>query len=272
MRAVIWSGPVDLSQVKGATLPDAPAKNINCRGKAANVPSPWCNDIGPSFLDSDGRTLPKLMASVGLPADTEAFLGSFSAGYNIVRPALLDARDRAQVKAVVLSDSTYMSVGGPPSEGYIRFALDAIGGDKMLIATASDIPGSTGLPTGWDTIEALVAEIEKRSGLKFEDGADLFAGVTPNPVKAYKLGGIAFGKWPSTGPGAISHPEHATKLAAQAWGTILMPWLTGTKPVPVTPVLPPASEPFDWRWLALVGGAAGGYAAIRLYQTRRRRR
>ena len=79
---VLWFGPVNLTQVPGATVPGAYARAMPCVADG----SPSCGQIADSWLDGAGRRLPRLLQKVGRDEGTagDLFLGAFSAGGSAV--------------------------------------------------------------------------------------------------------------------------------------------------------------------------------------------
>lgn len=202
--------------------------------------------------------------------DGELIIGSFSAGHEITKPALMAPEDRARVKAVMLADSTYSSwkdqaarIVSPP-EGYVRYALDVIQNpDKLFVATSSN--GRTApYPSGSETIRALKDEIEKRSCLKFGEQSSLPGVSTLPPVDGgiWKLGNV----WLADFAGAYQHAQHATVLAPQIWRGLLNPWLNGSLPAS-EPMVMACPAPMQERQasnggLSPVGWVAVGVAAL----------
>jgi hypothetical protein len=263
MRVVVWTGPVNLTQVPGATIEGAETLNIGCLGDR----SPHCPSIANGYLDAEGRRLPQLLADHGLSvgAVDEVLYGAFSAGGSLVKRALMNAADREKTRVVHLADATYTSSWEdeaarrpPPIEGFVRYGLDAIDGDQLLVATASPIPNKT-WASGVENLDRLKDELEARSGRSFEPLDDFF-GIEPAPERAYRLGNVILAMYPLE---PLGHGH--TQIAPQVWEKIIRPWLRGqpveTEPGPTAP--PPAeplAKPSSW-WLALgaAAGLAGGY-------------
>lgn len=223
---VIWTGPVNFEQVgPGATLPGAREINIGCFGDRP----PHCPSIAEGMRDGDGRMLPRLLSKYGLAeGELGVFaIGAFSAGGSLVKRLLLDERDRASIDVVHLADASYTSSWQderqripPPIEGYVRYALDAISGPHLFVATASPIPNKS-WASGVENLQRLRAEVERQSGRSFERLRG-FYGIEPGPDAAYRLGGVILGEYPLK---PIGHGHNA--IASQVWDKIIKPWLAG---------------------------------------------
>jgi len=260
---VIWTGPVALYQVPGATLAGARDINIGCFGDK----SPHCPTIAESYRDPDGRMLPQLLAAQGLSeADVGVLaIGAFSAGGSLVKRLLLEPRDRAAIDVVHLADASYTSSWEdqssrmpPPIEGYVRYGLDAIDGPHLLVATASPIPNKS-WASGVENLRRLRADLERLSGRRFEP---TLLDTDPPPLAAYQLGNVILAEYDRE---PLGHGH--TAIAGQLWDQVVRPWLgraSGPGPVepPATPVPEPSSPPSGalGRALAFGAGAIAGYA------------
>jgi hypothetical protein len=276
--AVIWTGPVNFSQVPGATVADAHDINIGCFGDR----SPNCPAIAASYLDAEGRRIPRLLQAQGLSEDEvgDILFGAFSAGGSLVKRVLLSAQDRARTSVVHLADASYTSEWEnsatrtpPPIEGYVLYGLDAIAGPHLFVATASPIPNKT-WASGVENLQRLRAEIEARSGRQFTE-LEHFYGIEPRPDHAYQLGNVILAEYPLQ---PIGHGHNV--LAGQVWEKIVRPWL-GTRTLPPIgppppgpgPGQPPGAPPhgqLDALGLfVLFLGAAAGFAGVRWLIRRR---
>lgn len=221
--AVAWLGPVSAAQVAGATVPGASTTYVTCTGDG----SPDCSQIGASIGAKAGGSIVRgLLAQAGVP-DGELIIGSFSAGHEIAKPALMSAADRALVRAVLLADSTYTTWADSsrtrptPPEGYVRFALDALRGNKLFVATASHNPAGA-YPSGYATLHAVKDEVESRSGVQFRRVSTL-PGVSVQPEDVWQAGNV----WLAVFGPSVSHGQHATQIAPMVWQGLLVPWLSG---------------------------------------------
>lgn len=268
--AALWSGPVNLTQVAGATIPGAPALNVTCTGDG----SPSCLQIAESWVDSAGRRLPTLLRSKGLPEDTPVAAAAFSAGGSILKRLCLSAADRAQMPVVHSADASYEAVAGqrPFVEGYVLYALEALHDpSKLFVATAS-AGANKNFGSGIEIITSTRKEIERRSGQQFQLGGVL-QGVTPQPTALWRLGErVWIAEYPD-----ISHGQQATLLAPQIWKGLILPWLGGASgpgPVPSPPgpgPAPPTPVADGSSLTSLVAFGAGlllGYGGVRLLQSR----
>lgn len=274
---VLWTGPVAPFQVPEATLypdPDEPmVKHIGCLGDR----EPNCVHIADSLLDADGRRIPRLFARMGVdPAEVRDFvIGAFSAGGALVKRLLYDPRDRAMVRAVMLSDATYTGWdkqgNARPIPGFSDLGVDiANGSPQMLVATSSTSPNFS-YPNGVQGLMATMADIEARAGKRFERGPWLDH-IDPPPTAAYKRGDVIFGDYQMIL--GHNHP----RIAGQLWQSILWPWLRQLRALPtlepppiVEPpaVLPPSEPALLGHAASLLLGAAVGYLGVRTYQVYR---
>ncbi len=219
-RIVLWTGPVNLMQVPGATVPGAVILNVQCTGDG----TPNCAQM--VDVNASGRSLWSVVKD--LKPDDEVFIGAFSAGGSVAKRVVLSPEDIAQTRAVMLADATYTSwasSGVPlPPEGFVLFGLAAITGPHFFVATSSSFPNKD-LPSGSQTLDAIRKEIERRSGQTFEPIT--VPGISPQPVSAWKLGNNVFLDYQTT----IPHADHA-KMAPQLWQSVLQPWLLRGDPAP----------------------------------------
>lgn len=256
-RAVAWVGPVSAAQVAGATVPGAPVTIANCTGDG----SPDCSQVGASIGASAGGSIVRgLLARAGVP-DGELILGSFSAGHEIAKPALMAASDRALVRAVLLADSTYTSWQSPgvplPPEGYVRYVIDAIDKPQLFVATSRRSPIGQ-FPSSDDTVEAIRKEVERRTGRQFERVEGL-PGVALAPETTYRLGNA----WLAIYAPTLGHGEHATKLAPMVWQGMLVPWLAEVDG---------GASGAMGRFVAFAASAAAGWAGAQYVMRHRLRR
>ncbi len=220
---VLWTGPVDFFQVRGATIPGAIEYNLQCLGDR----DPNCTYLGNSLLDSSGRRLPSLLekAHVVLSDVNDVFIGAFSAGGSVVWRLLVHPEDRKKIRAVLLSDATYTSKWVDEKnrvpeifQSWIDYAIDCIDGDHLFVATASPNPNGR-WASGIENIRELRRQLELKTQKKFEK-LDHFYGISPGPDSAYKLGNVILAEFPSKPLG-----HYHTKIAGQVWKNILFPWL-----------------------------------------------
>ncbi|MBK8257474.1 MAG: hypothetical protein IPK82_33000 [Polyangiaceae bacterium] len=218
---VIWFGPVNGFQVKGATLPGVTPRFVTCTGDGSDG-GPTCADRAEAWRDATGRRLPTLFKRLKInPADvSQLTLGAFSAGGQIIKRLGLDALDRAQIHAVLLSDATYTiewlnqkQGTTKPIEGFLKLALDYINDGRLFLATASAAPNKA-YPSGAQSLLGLKTGIEQASGLTFDPAEDdpLWADLKP-PVRAFRLKNVIFADFGMS----YKHGEHATLLAPILW-------------------------------------------------------
>ncbi len=272
MSVVAWLGPAAPYQAPGWTAPPGAAVlGLQCQGLNA----PTCGDIADGWLDGAGRRLPAMLASrkLDLASAGEVYLNAFSAGGSSVKRLCLSEADRAAIRVVVLADGMYTTDrdarGEPvPPEGFVLYALDALAGDHLLVATASSSPNKT-YPNGSEVLDAVRREVERRSGRTFEPG-----GVLPlpvQPVTLWRLGNVVLADYQAK----LAHGEHVSVLNAPVWESIVKPWLAGKREGPG----PTASDPVASSGgsaaalaLAFVGGAAVGAGAVTWWRKRQGRR
>lgn len=217
--AVVWLGPAARAQVTGAELAGVPVVHLPCTGDG----SPSCSQIADSYLDGDGRRLPGLRRALRLP-EGPLVLAAFSAGGHIVRRVLADARDRAELAGVVLADATYTTEWTDQAQGraapirsFVDYALEALGGGRLFVATASSAPNKHH-PTGAQTLAAIARELG--SDVSTELGA--LSGL-PAPEHAWRGGGVHLFDYGAR----FGHAAHATELAPKVWGALVRPWFEG---------------------------------------------
>lgn len=217
---VIWFGPVNGMQVKGATAFGAAPVFVTCTGDGSDG-KPTCSARADTWKDTSGRLLPCLFeklqqAEGGAPL----YLGAFSAGGQCVKRLALHAEDRARIHAVLLSDATYTTEWldakkktTKPIEGFLRFALDCLSDGRLFLATASSSPNKS-YPSGSQTLDGLRRGVEAEAGAPFEDArADpIWQGLRP-AAGAWRLRNVIFADFGAAYP----HGEHATVLAPVLW-------------------------------------------------------
>jgi len=206
--SVIWFGPVSRAQ---AAQPEA--HYVTCTGDG----SPTCG----AMAEANGRSLDRLGQQLGIDPSDDLILRAFSAGGSAIKRYLESPESRARVRVVTLSDATYEERRGFVSPGFLAYALEAVDGSKLFVATASTAPNKDH-PNGAEVLEALRAKIEAESGQKFEE-IDALQGVAQRPVAAWQLGGIVLANY----GGTLTHPQHATALAPAVWSGLVTPWLEG---------------------------------------------
>lgn len=269
---VFWSGPVAPFQVPGATVPGAKDVFWGCLGDR----DPLCPNIGEQLRHNPTVLLDK----AGQPAFADLFLGAFSAGGSVVKRMLEEQHWRDKVTAVHLADATWTSgvKPAPPIEGLVRYAVDVANGpgDKLFIATASPIANKQ-WATGHENLDAIQAEVEKRTGRQFVH-RPLLSGMLPpgvEPPVIHQLGNVLLVKMPME-PYGHGH----TDFAPMVWQGVIQPWLAkGKGPIdgpggvdvpppgpgepPVPPVvLPPAQPMGDLERVGIFVGSMAAASAL----------
>jgi hypothetical protein len=215
-----------------------------------------------------------MLAQNGMkPEDIDKLaIGAFSAGGSLVKRVLMHPEDRKHVTAVHLADATYTSAWEnaatrrpPPIEGFVRYALDAIDGPHLLVATASPIWNKS-WASGVENLQRLREEVETRSGKQFQK-LDNFYDIDPQPDAAYQLGNVVLAEYPYN---PLGHGH--TKIAGQVWDKIVNPWLMSDLPGPWPDKPPPPAPDLDiheseispWTGLGIMaGGAVIGYLGLK---------
>lgn len=273
---VLWAGPVAEFQVPGATVPGATKHFFGCVGDIQPGKA-YCPGLADGWLDGSGRRLPKLLASIGLKESDvgRIYLGAFSAGGSAWKRLLENEADRSRITAVMLSDAMYTAPIPAPIEGFVRFAIDALHDpNKLFVATVSSSPYKT-YGSGSDVMRATMAEIEKRSGVKFQQGGLLPLATQPQALFTAPTGNVIFADYGMTGGGHGFHP----KIAPEVWQRLLLPWLAihaivpggggggGIAPDDAQP------QPSPWYPLGLFALGSGlGWALITLVEKTGRRK
>lgn len=224
----IITGPVNASQAKGVELPGAMTHWITCTGSE-------CRQLAESWKDSQGRVLPGMLRHLKItsaPGD-KVLAGAFSAGGQVWKQAMLNAADRAEIGAAIMSDAGYEAAWvdqkadiAPPAEGYVLYALDAIGDGRLFVWTASAFPNiphaDAVYPAGNRVLEATRLEIERRSGQAFQDVTDRpdlwpwGASLSAAPVRVWRLRNVFLVDYGTN----YKHAEHATVIAPAIWGAL----------------------------------------------------
>lgn len=218
---VIWFGPVNGMQVKGATVDGAKPCFVTCTGDGSDG-KPTCGARADAWKDASGRRLPCLFQKLAIEENDvqRLYLGAFSAGGQCVKRIAQSAEDRAKIHAILLSDATYTTEWldrkagtTKPIEGFLRFALDCVADGRLFLATASGAPNKE-YPSGAQSLDGLRRGIEAAAGCAFEDAmADpIWQGLRP-PARAWRLRNVIFADF----AGAYKHGDHATVLAPILW-------------------------------------------------------
>jgi hypothetical protein len=237
---VIWTGPVNLSQVDGAWLPTSSNHAWPCKGDG----TPPCRVIAESLADANGRRMPALLAHFNEPVElsTRVFLAAFSAGGSFIRTVAKHPDDRAMIRAMHFADATYSSgydaegkaIPNPDMVDLVSHIAESRG--KLLVATSSTRP-DRGRPSATETLRSTRLAVEKKLGKEFRR-LDHFYGIEPAPVAAYQLGNVIFGEYDDA---PLYHGGHATEIGRKVWENIIVPWDLNTLVLP--PPVPPTPKP-----------------------------
>ena len=141
----------------------------------------------------------------------------------LARPAY-----RALVRVVALADASYKlkdPSGRPASPPLlIGYAVEALDGSRLFIATASATPNnSQGVeePSGAPTLVRLASDIEARSEQRFDLGSAIEGVDQLRPARVWHRGSVLLADFGSQ----FTHAEHATKLAPVLWPDVVQPWV-----------------------------------------------
>lgn len=216
---VMWTGPLNLAQVPGATVPGARELNFGCTGNGVDGNGkvvPQCSVVGASWGGVDG-----MLHAGGVDPSTvgDVFLGGFSAGGGALNALLSTAPSRARVKFAHYADA----IGGQAvNEALVAYGVDCLAtGRQALVVTSSNatgpyrpVPGNVGLRMAVDALR-------QRTGAPLEetDGSPWAGLVSPVPVRLYHTGSV----WLADYEGLIGH-DHVS-IAPAVWQRVMLPWL-----------------------------------------------
>jgi hypothetical protein len=183
-------------------------------------------------LRKDGRILPSVLAKYakGLNPD-KIVLASYSAGWGLWNQVAEIDEDRKRVTALCLSDSNFMA-GDPATgacgnihNGFVRFARDAMAGDRLMVLASAHTTNGTHL-TGRQSVlcdtrqaGASFRRIEPRSPAPKASGG------------WWRDGQLYWGDYTATGSAVgqgndFTHQQHHD-LSAPVWQAYVAPWLAG---------------------------------------------
>lgn len=243
MNVTIWVGPVFQSHAEKCVGYDSTlVAPYECYAPA-RAGKVYCPNMARGYVDANGRVLPTLLADHGVDVKdvNNVYIGSFSAGFSVARQILMSDQDRALVRVVALADSSYSSgtnTNPDPTEGYVRYGLDCLKGDKLFVASASTNASGTN-PSCADVLWAVAKEIGRRSGVAPVVDQSPLQNLDPPPVTTISCGPtVMFGNW--GGQARLAHNDHRDRLAPVIWSQIVNPWAQrvlqpGRPPVPVPP-------------------------------------
>lgn len=231
---VIWAGPVNGSQVPGATVPGAVQKFFPCTGDGSTPPK--CGNLATL---SGGRVLPGILARLNLSEASvgNIYLGAFSAGGHLWKRMLMSPQDRARITGVMLHDAAYEaspSTNPQPVQGFVEFGVDASKDpSKFLLMTASvgqnpsvEQKGVV-YQSGAETMRATIAAINQRTGGTIQEAGKLAEGLPP-PTRLWTSGkNMVFAQYDNVGHGAQAG------MAPVFWQSLLQPWIARSDKSPV---------------------------------------
>ena len=224
----------------------------------ANSGSTYFATLAANLRGADGRILPALLASYAksVPAPDRVALAAFSAGHGLLNLVADVAADRDRISAMLLADACF-NAGDPktgqgtPKAGYLKFALDAVAGKRLMVVTTSNATSGEYL-SGRQSWELVWTEVQRQTG-------KTPVRLTPDPIATPKPSGgwwrlgelLYWGDYtvPGSAYGAgsdITHGDHANVLSPKVWSTFLAPYWAGQL------------GGGDMPWLQLAAGAVAG--------------
>lgn len=223
--------------------------------------SSYWSSMAEQLRAADGRILPNFVrrhAGVTLEQVDQIALAAFSAGHGLLNKVGAVPADRERLSAMLLHDATFAGFSDAPKAGYVAFGSDAVRGERLMVATASN-SGGTGYLTGrkswlmvWDTLCRQMVRAPRlvpptppapaASGGWWRLGGNLYWGDYVTPGSADNTGND------------YTHGQH-NDLAVAVWQGYLAPWFA------------------RWRWFgpALLGAGAAGLGAAAWNAWRRRK-
>lgn len=230
MDYTIWFGPVSIDQVRNACIPGSTLKVVQVTNKATAQP------LLDKWRNSEGSYVPGLLQDLGITLGSEdaLFVGSFSAGHNIVKQITKSPLDRSFIRGLVLVDSEQSAWADEATRtaaiplGYKAFAQDAIVDPNKLFVASSGNTTGPGFAQSTDTINTMWAALESE-GYRASNGSQWVPpGFSPPPVSVRSFNNFITLEYLNT----ISHEDHVRKLAAPLWQQVVSPWYAAH---PVTP-------------------------------------
>lgn len=223
MDLVFFAGPVQLKPS---------FQRIDWLGSAVRiVPIPGEGSshfasLAESLRGADGRILPNLIAryAPGIPVDRVA-LAAYSAGHGLLNKIADVDADRERVSAMILSDACFSGFTDPPKRGYVKFAVDAARGKRLLVSTTANTSDGS-YRTGRDSYALVWDEAMKLTGLSALP-INPRVGVPPASGGWWRMGAQSFwGNYALGGSSDITHVEHHD-LAPIIWQAYLAPYWSG---------------------------------------------
>lgn len=244
LEPLLWSGPVSLKDAQRASLAGQTVKVLSCTGNA--IPPPLCAALAEGGLDA-------ALERAGLETERVSLAG-FSAGGSFMKRVLENPAARARVPMVYGADAAYMTDAIPA--GFVAYGVEAVADPgKLMVFSASSYPNKN-YPNGAETLKAIKAEIERRTGRAF--GPSSF--VWPlEPEEAWSLGNVHFASYGKR----ITHGEHATLLAPKMFSEQLPLLMDVAEIPPVVRDVGTGPSLFEMVLTAVLSGALT-YTAIRL--------
>lgn len=210
--------------------------------------SSYFSNLAEQLRGRDGRILPELVRryAKGVDIDKIAF-AAYSAGHGLLNKLADNDEDRRSISAMVLSDATFNAFNSPAKRGYVKFGVDAAGGDRLFVSTTANTSDGSHM-TGRDSFQLVWDAVAQETGKRSKDVGPR----RPAPEASggwHKIGSLCYwGNYFQT-RNDFSHQAHHD-IAPLIWQAYLAPYLAGRLTIPT------------WVWGALGALAAGGTALI----------
>jgi hypothetical protein len=265
---LVWGGPVTSKQPSAVQwLRPTKVLTVSREGSSANYSAY-------QQFASGGAAWPALSLKAGIPPDSLGSLGiaGFSAFHGFANAMLKNPADLERVTYVHLADACFLPAGSTSAkEGYLNFALQAVAGRKLLVATSNgpwnedihycyDYPDERGhtcysLTSGSKCIQNLFEAVRERTGAEVTT-PKIPPGV-PAPSKAFQMGNFLWFHYDPT-VDAEPHGFHVHKLATPYMQFFGAPWMAGH----TYPGMPQGKSSSNKMFYAIGGAAAAALAVI----------
>jgi len=226
---LVWGGPVYAKTAQSVTW-GAPTKVLTLARDGSQASAALYQQLSAK----DGFAWAELARRAGIdPAQLGSLgLAGFSAFHGLANPMLASPIDRERVCYVHLADACFSGAGATaPKSGYLAFALDAVRGDALLVATTNGPFGEDihycyeetcyDLTSGAKCIAAVWDAALRETGADVRR-PEVPPGV-PTPTNAWQMGNFLWFHYESL-PGD-PHGAHANQLAAPYMQFFGAPWM-----------------------------------------------
>lgn len=221
--------------------------------------SSYFSNLAEQLRSGDGRILPNLVDRYAKNVDIDKIaLAAYSAGHGLLNKIVDIDADRADVDAMMLSDATFNSFNTPAKRGYVKYGLDAAGGNCLFVSTTANTSDGSHM-TGRDSFQLVWDAVNQDSWSRDKQ-------VKPRPPAPeaaggwHRLGSLFYwgDYWTQTRGNTFTHEDHHN-IAPLIWQAYLAPYFAGKLTTPA------------WLWAAagILGGAGVAFIAKGLRQRRR---